>query len=849
MAPAAAECFRHAGWRVAVLAATLLFLLTIDRAAAETRLALPPGFDRVTFAKDGSGTAAIYQARPGADSVLLVKDTGANFQRIRLEDDDRGAPTVVVATGLVQSQFVALRPSGDMTRLYSLNAEDGTAVPLLRIPAHRAAFADVTFTGQLFTLDQDRTEMGLQVIDLCSEIRIEGCFNGKSAFGYGKAAAFFDLTTNNFAVDPISELLVAVDRNQNALVAWDIEFGEVIWGESLSRQTRQTVEIEPREARPIWIEPLFTEDGARFLAGPYGQTAAALYEINREFRDWRQVGRIDRGDLETKAPISKSLDFPPRGDGLSEGVSDQFVTRAVSATNDRLVLISDDRTKLHTFLVNQKAFVRHADIDLGGADLLDFDLSEDGLTLALLFDQQLVRIDWSELDWKQTATADYGPVVAIVQQLLIEKGFQSGVADGRWSIATQGALSRYLESGASGTMIEKQMLSEQLQAGNQNALLAFLGDSLSLDLLLSAGMDEDGAMSLYRDAVRAFVAEEMPEADPAFALKLFGGPADGSRFANCASQYSLPPKQIWRNVIGVAEAIETAAERLDTPLPILSGYQPEPMLDCTGLDGILADQFGAFAALEVARTNSVSIEALQNSLPGAYTAKQVGRTVHVFNDGFRGFLLANTRVIRNISPRADEEIVNYLVSDEAIDLMIGAGINTRLRYAHFLAQVMTETGGLRTLEENLNFSADALLRVFSRRTVSEATANEIARDPRAIANLIYSDRMGNRGPSSDDGWTYRGRGFFQFTGRADYERLSAETGIDFVGSPDLLADPPFALRAAVQYWTSRNINAAADKNDHLEVRRLVTGPAAIGADQSRTWFNRIWKETGSDAAE
>ena len=849
MARAAADRSRLMDWRVVVSLSAVLVWLSPDQAAADTRMDVPPNFDRVTFAEDGSGAAMIYQAKPGADSVLLVQDAAADFQRIELNDEDPKAPTVVVATGLPQPRFVVLRPSDDMTRLFAINTEEGIATPVLRIPAHRTAFSHVTRTGQLFSFDKDRSNTGLQVIDLCAEFGVASCTSGTSSFNYGKVAPFFDLAVDSFAVDPFSDLLVAVDRRENALVAWDLQLGEIVWGEPLSRPTRQLVQTAFPSVGPTWIEPQFSQDGAQFLAGPYEQIAAALYEINRDFRDWRQISRIDRRDLSSVAPIVKTLDIPPPAEHLTAEISNRFVTRAIAATDDRLVVKSEDQTILHSFLVNQSAFVRHADIDFGDAVLLDFDLSRDGRVLALLFDQQLVRLDWSELDQSQTAASGYDPAIATVQQKLIEWGFHQGVADGQWSFGTQAALLRYFETSGVGGIGDADRFKEELQAGNQDALLKFLGDSLDMELLLSAGMDQEAAMSLYRRAVRAFAVENLPNSDPSFVLQLFTPPAEGSDFAECAGDYSPPPKVLWRNVIGVADAVEAAASRLDADLPILSGYQPSPMLDCTGLDGILADQFSAFAAIEVARTDSTASEDLQATLPGAYTVRVGNRTAFVFNDGFRGFLLANTQVIRNVSSRADDAIANYLFSDDAIDLMIAAGIDTRLRYAHFMAQVMTETGGLRTLEENLNYSADALLRVFSRRTISPAMADEIARDPHAIANLIYGGKLGNGPPSSDDGWNYRARGFFQFTGRSDYERLSKETGIDFAGEPDLMADPPFALRAALLYWTSRNINAAADANDHLAVRKLVNGPAAHGYDQSRAWFNRIWIQMEQDASK
>lgn len=194
--------------------------------------------------------------------------------------------------------------------------------------------------------------------------------------------------------------------------------------------------------------------------------------------------------------------------------------------------------------------------------------------------------------------------------------------------------------------------------------------------------------------------------------------------------------------------------------------------------------------------------------------------------------------IKRIAPGARDEFVRAIV--EAEDLFEDAGISTRLRMAHFLAQVMTETGGLARLDENMNYSFETLMRVFSRRTISEAKAREIARKPVEIANWVYGARLGNLGRETQDGWNYRGSGFIQLTGRGNFRARGREVGLPLEQQPDLARQAREGLQAAVAYWTARGINAAADDHDHLRIRVLVNGPAAHGKAQARVWFNRAW---------
>ncbi len=113
------------------------------------------------------------------------------------------------------------------------------------------------------------------------------------------------------------------------------------------------------------------------------------------------------------------------------------------------------------------------------------------------------------------------------------------------------------------------------------------------------------------------------------------------------------------------------------------------------------------------------------------------------------------------------------------------GIDTELRIAHFLAQVMHESGCLRLTEENLNYSAEGLRRVFRKYYRSDAEAAADARQPERIANRVYASRMGNGPESSGDGYRYRGRGLIQLTGKENYRSFAQWCGADVVANPGL----------------------------------------------------------------
>lgn len=136
----------------------------------------------------------------------------------------------------------------------------------------------------------------------------------------------------------------------------------------------------------------------------------------------------------------------------------------------------------------------------------------------------------------------------------------------------------------------------------------------------------------------------------------------------------------------------------------------------------------------------------------------------------------------------------------------------------FLGQILHESGMLEHLEENLNYSAEALMRTWPSRFNKE-TAISHARDPVRIANKVYGGRLGNT--EAGDGWKYRGRGLLQVTGKDNYKAVGDALGVDLVNNPDLLAQPEWALKSAIAWW-NKNIPDAII-GDTLRVSKRVNG--------------------------
>lgn len=148
-------------------------------------------------------------------------------------------------------------------------------------------------------------------------------------------------------------------------------------------------------------------------------------------------------------------------------------------------------------------------------------------------------------------------------------------------------------------------------------------------------------------------------------------------------------------------------------------------------------------------------------------------------------------------------------------------IDTPRRIAHFIAQVAHESAMFRRVTENMNYSAEGLRAVFPRH-FDPAAAQAYARNPRAIGNRAYANRLGNGDEASGDGFRYRGRGLIQLTGRANYRAFGEWLGVDVVAAPELVSER-YAVASAVYFWTTRQLNAIADRDDLNAVTRAING--------------------------
>jgi putative chitinase len=160
--------------------------------------------------------------------------------------------------------------------------------------------------------------------------------------------------------------------------------------------------------------------------------------------------------------------------------------------------------------------------------------------------------------------------------------------------------------------------------------------------------------------------------------------------------------------------------------------------------------------------------------------------------------------------------------------------------ASALTPPMIETGGsYKLVEEDLHYRAAGLRKTFKKYFTTDAIANKYAMQPERIANRAYANRNGNGNEASGDGWKYRGRGWPQLTGRANYEKLGLVLSLPLIEKPELALDPNVSAQILVLgmkngIFTSRKLSQYHTKIGYdFKGARDIINPGDRNADNER----------------
>ena len=178
-----------------------------------------------------------------------------------------------------------------------------------------------------------------------------------------------------------------------------------------------------------------------------------------------------------------------------------------------------------------------------------------------------------------------------------------------------------------------------------------------------------------------------------------------------------------------------------------------------------------------------------------------------------------------------------------VDILPKYGITTQRRLAHFVSQCAHESNNFKSLEENLNYREETLLKVFPRYFgAGKRNAAEYAKNPEKIANYVYMDefrssKMGN--VNEGDGWRFRGRGLKQLTGRDNYTRFGKSVGMTAEEAAVYVATEKGAIESACWFWNANNLNEIADTDDVTRMTKKINGGDIGLADRQSRYANAL----------
>jgi putative chitinase len=181
--------------------------------------------------------------------------------------------------------------------------------------------------------------------------------------------------------------------------------------------------------------------------------------------------------------------------------------------------------------------------------------------------------------------------------------------------------------------------------------------------------------------------------------------------------------------------------------------------------------------------------------------------------------------------------------DITVDFFEKYNITTPLRIAGFMAQCAHESQDFRALEENLNYSAETLLKVFPRYFgAGKEDAAAYARNPEKIANYVYMDAnrskqgaLGNTQPG--DGWKFRGGGIKQLTGRNNYAVFGKDLGMTADEVAAYVRTKKGALESACWFWKKNSLEKFADADDIVGMTKKINGGTIGLEDRQKRYVN------------
>lgn len=208
--------------------------------------------------------------------------------------------------------------------------------------------------------------------------------------------------------------------------------------------------------------------------------------------------------------------------------------------------------------------------------------------------------------------------------------------------------------------------------------------------------------------------------------------------------------------------------------------------------------------------------------------------------------------LKSLFPNANND--NLITVETTINLNgSNFGIKDNNILAHYLAQAGHETGGFKNsaIIESLYYTTiDRVLKVFGSKSniykKVSADPNKYLKNSENFANAAYANIIGNGDEASGDGFKFRGRGYFQLTGRGNYQNFTDSynstfgTSQDFVVNPDKVAtDNDIAIKSSLWYFHKFTVPSINNGSSFKSITKTVNAGAVGLTERKMIYQNAL----------
>ena len=489
-----------------------------------------------------------------------------------------------------------------ITRFFIVDSRNLTGRVLWELSNFNAETAILTNHSRILVAGRDHDQ--IRSVDICAvgNLKEDQCGDFWSTRELKYESLYADIPVESMVADPASSMVIAT-HVFGSFSGIDLKYGKTLFREQISKSPS-----------PFGIAGAISQSTATVFLSEAEEGLIRVLDIDRSSRYWNQVSVLYVDKVgKTNAPVI-DVDRLVGKESNGQETENQSRLRALvsSSSNQNAILIGGNHNEIYALARNGNAFAPRLNIRSRSRPIIDFDISDDGETVALLFGQGVLVIPFSvpsQFDTRGNGGGNESKIAAAVQKRLVELGYYVGVIDGTLNEDARGALARFIGDRS----IKESVSKEATDVGVETLARLFLEN---LESLPQNALGKEKSDLVYRKSFELFLRSGLGNNVRHFRPReLYTLGLKNDRGEDCWSYNTYPPHNLWSNILPIVQALDDLREEIGQPIKIRSVYQTARYGECAGTPSEMRPAHNKFAAAEF-------------SVP-KLAAKQVISTVHM----------------------------------------------------------------------------------------------------------------------------------------------------------------------------------------------------------------------------